>query len=210
MSLKFKVEYLKAIRERYFNSNRPQKSKILNELCEVTGYNRKYAIRILAKGHHEGPKASGRCKAYSDITFYHLKKLWHLMGRICSRKMVAGLETWLKYYNEPGFGPIVKDELLSMSAATVDRYLNGYKSKFARTKRSGTVRGCKKFQNTIPLKNFSVKTQRPGFVEADTVAHCGSSLSGKFAWSLTVTDVYSGWTDNRAFHGKTAVKNISC
>ena len=75
MSLKFKVEYLKAIRERYFNSNRPQKSKILNELCEVTGYNRKYAIRILAKGHHEGPKASGRCKAYSDITFYHLKKL---------------------------------------------------------------------------------------------------------------------------------------
>ena len=45
----------------------------------------------------------------------------------------------------------------------------------------------------------------PGFLEADTVAHCGTSLEGSFAWSLTMTDIYSGWTENRAVWNKGAI-----
>jgi hypothetical protein len=209
MTLKFKTQYLDQVRRRYFNSSKGQKSSILDELCEVTGYHRKHAIRILSKGHHIGPKASGRSKVYSDATIFHLKKLWHLMGRMCSKKMVSAFPVWLKYYKASGFGPIVEKELLSMSAATIDRYLRNYKSQFARRKRTGTVRGSKKFQNIIPLKIFEEKNTIPGFIEADTVAHCGGSLSGQFAWSLTVTDVYSGWTNNRAFLGKTADNTLS-
>ena len=41
-------------------------------------------------------------------------------------------------------------------------------------------------------------------MQADTVAHCGNSLSGQFIWTLTVTDEYSGWTENRASLGKDA------
>jgi len=43
---------------------------------------------------------------------------------------------------------------------------------------------------------------KPGFVEADTVAHCGNSLDGDFVWSLTLTDIFSGWTENRAVWNK--------
>jgi hypothetical protein len=209
MSLKFKTQYLTQVRRRYFNSSKKKKTIILDELCEVTGFHRKYAIKILSIGHHKGPKASGRTKVYSDMTIFHLKKLWHLMGRMCSKKMVSAFPIWLKYYEASGFGPITEKELLSMSAATIDRYLKSYKSQFARRKRTGTVRGSKKFQNIIPLKIFEEKNSIPGFIEADTVAHCGGSLSGQFAWSLTVTDVYSGWTDNRAFLGKTADNTLS-
>lgn len=46
---------------------------------------------------------------------------------------------------------------------------------------------------------------RPGFLEADTVAHCGTSLIGNFVWSLTMTDIYSGWTENRAVWNKGAI-----
>ena len=207
MPLHFKKEYLEAIRRRYFNSSKKEKSKILDELCEITRYNRKYAIRILSQGHKVGPKSSGRTKQYSGNATYHLRKLWHIMGRMCSKKMVAALPVWLSFYEAGGFGPTTKQEILSMSAATIDRYLLDYKRKFARTRRSGTVKGCKRFQNIIPLKIFEPKLQRPGFVEADTVAHCGNSISGKFIWSLTVTDVYSGWTENRAFYGKTQMKH---
>jgi hypothetical protein len=35
-------------------------------------------------------------------------------------------------------------------------------------------------------------------MEADTVAHCGNSMAGDFIWSLTLTDIHSGWTESRA------------
>ena len=38
----------------------------------------------------------------------------------------------------------------------------------------------------------------PGFIEADTVAHCGESMAGEFCWSLTATDVHTQWTETRA------------
>lgn len=52
MTLQFKIEYLEAIRKRYYQAKKREKTKILNELCTVAGYNRKYAIRILAVKHY--------------------------------------------------------------------------------------------------------------------------------------------------------------
>ena len=37
--------------------------------------------------------------------------------------------------------------------------------------------------------------RRPGFVEADLVAHCGSLMAGSFVWTLVLTDIASGWTE---------------
>lgn len=174
MTLQFKTQYLEQIRRRYFNSSKSGKSKILDEICKVTGYHRKYAVKILSTGHLQGPKASGRKRVYSELSINHLKRLWHLMGRMCSKKMVAAFPLWLGFYNASGFGPFVKKEILSMSSATVDRYLKNCKAQFARRKRTGTIRGSKKFQNIIPLKVFEKKNIIPGFFEAGTVAHCGS------------------------------------
>jgi protein-disulfide isomerase-like protein with CxxC motif len=75
MTLKFKTEYLSAIRKRYYQGRKCEKTQILNELCAVTGFNRKYAIRILAIKHHEGKKLSGN-KNYSERSVAHLKRLW--------------------------------------------------------------------------------------------------------------------------------------
>ena len=201
MTLKFKIEYLSAIRKRYYQARKRDKSKILNELCAVAGYNRKYAIRILAIKHHEGKKLSGRTKTYSERSVRHLKRLWVIMGEMCSKKMVQAIKTWLKYYEDPDCDDEVRAELLSMSSASIDRYLKSYKASLGRKKRTGTKPG-KMFRNVIPLKSFDQNIDRPGHIEADTVAHCGDSMSGKFAWSLTFTDVYSGWTENRAIYGK--------
>ena len=95
MTLKFKIEYLSAIRKRYFQSTKAEKTIILNELCSVAGFNRKYAIRILAIKHREGKKHFGRSKMYSERCIKHLKHLWDVMGEMCSTKMVQALKTWL-------------------------------------------------------------------------------------------------------------------
>ena len=67
MSLKLKIEYLALIRDRYYRSRKKEKTKILDELCAVTGYSRKYAIRILAIKHLEAKKKRcGKSKQYCD------------------------------------------------------------------------------------------------------------------------------------------------
>ena len=36
---------------------------------------------------------------------------------------------------------------------------------------------------------------RPGFFEADLVAHCGGYTDGAFRYTLCLTDVATGWTE---------------
>ena len=50
-------------------------------------------------------------------------------------------------------------------------------------------------KNQIPIRTGFWDISVPGFMEADTVAHCGHSLAGDFVWSLTLTDILTGWTE---------------
>lgn len=54
----------------------------------------------------------------------------------------------------------------------------------------------------IPIKTNQWDESRPGFLEADTVAHCGGSLSGMFAYTLDCVDLATGWSEQRAVWGK--------
>lgn len=207
MTLEFKTTYLNAIRSRYFHGSKKRKTEILNELCEVTGYTRKHAIRVLATGHMKGKKLSGRTQAYSSEAKEHLKKLWHTLGRICSKKMVSALPIWLDFYQGAGFTPFVREELLSMSSSTIDRYLKEYKKQFGRLYKKSGTRRSKQFQNIIPIKSFDQESSTPGYLQADTVAHCGGSLSGTFIWTMTITDEHTGWTENRGLFGKQATSS---
>lgn len=201
MTLKFKQEYLNAVRTRYFNSTKKGKSQILDEMCAITGYSRKAAIRVLSLGHNEGKKASGRTNVYSPEAIKHLKNLWHMMGRICSKKMVAALPVWINFYDRAGITNEIKNELKTMSSSTIDRYLKTYKRQFARLKRTGTRRS-KKFMNVVPIKDLDHFAKKPGFIQADTVSHGGNNVSGLFIWTMTVTDEFTGWTECRAMYGK--------
>ncbi len=54
----------------------------------------------------------------------------------------------------------------------------------------------------IPIRTAHWDISLPGFMEADTVAHCGNSLAGDFVWSLTLSDILTGWTECRATWNK--------
>ena len=56
----------------------------------------------------------------------------------------------------------------------------------------------------IPIRTGTWDLTQPGYLEADSVAHCGTSLAGDFIWSLTYTDICSGWTEGRAVWNKGA------
>src|SRR5688500_6908298 len=89
-----------------------------------------------------------------------------------------------------------------MSPATMDRHLTPYRKLRGKT----TTKAW--FKHKIPIELLTAPATEPGFVEADTVAHCGNSTQGTYVNSLTMTDLYSGWTENRALWGKKSVGMI--
>lgn len=203
MPIEFKRAYLEDIRYRYQNSTKKKKGQILTEFCSVCKLTRKHAIRILNGSLNPRVKKSGpKSKYQREDVMTALKELWSLMSQMCSKKMVVGFIDWLPFYecrNE------VKGLLLQMSASTIDRLLRSHKSPL---QRGISATRPSLIKNRIPLKLLDGEVTIPGYLEGDTVAHCGNTLSGDFGNSLTLTDLLSGWTENRAMWTKTAEKVV--
>ncbi len=190
--------YLEAIRERYKNAKRDQKSLVLSEFCSVCGYTRKYAIRILNRQVEPSAVKRGPAKIYNPDVITHLQALWHSMNRMCSKKLVVALPLWLPHYP---CSEELKRLLCRMSSSSIDRALKPIrttKSKGLSSTRPSLIK------NRIPIQLLDNEVIKPGYIEADTVAHCGTSLNGEFINTLTMTDLYSGWTKNRALWRKEA------
>lgn len=201
MPIEFSRAYLSEISSRYKNSTRKEKSKILDEFCTVNNYNRKHAIRILNGVVRPRVRKPGPASKYnrSDV-LKALKELWQLMNEMCSKKMKVAFVDWLPFYE---CSDEVQVLLLQISSSTIDRLLRPYRKPLMKgistTKKSY-------FKNKIPIKLLDEEIRIPGYVEGDTVAHCGVSAGGEFASSLTITDLCSGWTENRAMLTKKAEK----
>jgi len=193
MTAEAKQLYLKKVSLRYKKATKKQKSRYLSEAEEICDYSRKYLIRILGAREVPQTQKRGRKPKYTIDDGFHLVRLWKLMRYMCSKRMVAALPLWLNYYDCP---EEVKKHLLEMSPATMDRLL-----KFSRTSwrkgKSSTKSGAF-IKSMIPLELLTERAPKPGFVEADTVVHCGNTMLGKYANTLTITDLFSGWTENRA------------
>lgn len=197
--------YLKHLKARYFRSNRKGKSRILDEFCSTSGMHRKHAIRLLTRtplGFRN--KRTGRPKNYDPKKLQEpLKAIWLATDQMCAKRLKAAMPLWLPYYERMNpLEPALKHQLLTMSERTIDRILKPIKSHYP--KRLGGTKPGSLLKKHIPVKTNQWNETAPGFVEADTVAHCGTSLMGSFVWSITLTDIFSGWTENAAVWNKGA------
>ena len=197
-----KREYLAAILGRYRRAGRKFKQRILDEFCSNCGYHRKHAIRLLRRrGETRGDRRGAKVQ-YGPEVVEVLKDLWLASDRLCTKLLKAAIPIWLPFYRQKHEVPKdVCDRLAKVSPATMDRLLKPARKRYGARGRCGTRPGTL-FRHQIPVKTDMADVNKPGFVEADTVAHCGNSLDGDFIWSLTLTDIYSGWTENRAVWNK--------
>jgi hypothetical protein len=204
MVLQSRRDYLEAIRTRYRKAGRTEKGIILGEFCAICGYNRKYAIRLLRTKPSSPPKRKpGPVPHYDkELLLTPLKRIWFATDQMCSKKLKAALPLWLPFYEEEyePLVPEVRQKLLAMSPATIDRLLRPIRA-LCKKGRGSTKPGTL-LKNQIPIKTHNWDVTKPGYFEADTVAHCGTSMAGDFVYSLTFTDIFSGWTENRAVWGR--------
>jgi len=200
------LEYLNALASYYFNASKKEKTKLLDHACKVTGLNRKSLIRKLNSKAFDS-KRKGSCGAKPtydhELLAPHIEYLWNEMGRISGKRMKEALPIWMPYYQQNEVTNQVKYQLLKMSAATLERFLQ----KIRRDLRPSEKGLCSTtpasyMQNQIPINTLDHRVTTPGFIQTDTVAHCGTSLMGNFANSITTTDILTTWTENKAVYNK--------
>jgi len=198
MSQCSKRELVETIRPRYLKANRAEKSRIIDELIANTGYHRKHAIRVLrGRSTRASKKRRGRSTIYQGAVIEKLVQIWEICGRICSKRLkpfLAEMIDVLERHQEMQFSAEEKYLLLRMSRSTIDRCLQ--RERFEQKKGISTTKPGTLLKKAIPVRTFTDWDEhRPGFMEIDLLAHCGSSVEGQFFYTLTAVDVSTGWTE---------------
>lgn len=223
LTMREKKALTNEIAVRYRSESKSGKRAILDEFCQATGYHRKYAMQLLNSwgkkkilvvdgelvefvvGAPRTPKKRSRERVYDEEVQRALRQLWELFDYQCGKRLVVLLRTnmaVLKAQPEFAIEEAVAAKLCSISAATVDRLLKPQRRKLQLKGRSHTRHGPL-LKHQIPIRtHFAWDERLPGYFELDTVHHDGGSASGDYCATLTVTDVFSGWTELRALRNR--------
>lgn len=219
LSMQARREIIYEASKGYKKLSKKEKTERLDNLIAITGYNRDYASRLLSQsgrcvyvkdisgksyrliGDVRKKKKCSRKRKYDTEVFKVLKQIWAIMDYPCGKRL-APCMSWLvpklEVCGEIKVEEEVREKLLTISASTIDRLLKGEKKKIALKSRKSTKPGTL-LKNQIEVRTFSDWNKaKVGFMEMDLVSHEGGNPKGDFAFSLTLTDVCSGWTENRA------------
>src|SRR6266511_3691140 len=227
LTMKERKRIAAAMAGRYRRARKKEKTAILNEFVELTGFARSYAAMVLrnhgrvvqvnAKLRVRGDvgkqqRRPGRRPDYDEEVVKVLIKVWRIMDYVCSKRLapvLAEIVERLQRRGELKSAPEVIKKLSRMSAATIDRLLRGERQKYQLKGRAHTRPGTL-LKHQIPLRTFSEwDEQQPGFLEIDLVGHDGGVIDSLHAFTLNATDVASGWTSSTALKNKAQVWSLA-
>jgi hypothetical protein len=121
---------------------------------------------------------------------------WKTLNRICAKRFIPFLPSIVATLEKDGHLELNEEHrglLLSMSAATADRLLQAHRYTPPLAFRPPKQVPCSNSRSLFGLTE-SRDEAKPGFLEVDLVAHCGGRLQGGCLYTITLTDVATGWT----------------
>jgi hypothetical protein len=220
MSSRAEITYRYAMQ--YARASKAGKGRVLDEVVSVTGWSRDNARRRLVTAAKQPPgmgrtvvvqQRKPRGRGYSYDALLVLRQVWAASGGQCGKYLAVSMLLQLTLLEAHGelvrgsegqivdehgvrgrYNDEVRAELLTMSAATIDRYLKPSKAKDAISGYS-TTKASPLLRTSIAIRQAGDEVEDvPGFFEVDTVAHCGPTVKGEFARTLNLTCVHTGWT----------------
>ena len=212
-----RYEITKKYAAAYAAASKKGKSQILDQVVEITGWNRDHARQQLVARLKQAPgravatvavidRRKTKPRKYSYDALVVLQQVWSTAGGSCGQYLAPAMTDWLDAMETegalvPGQGRYslqVRAELLAMSAATIDRYLAPARATDPIRGKTATKPGTM-LRNSITIRKAGDEVEaEPGFFEVDTVAHCGPTLKGEFARSVNFTDIHTGWVFTHA------------
>ena len=205
MTLKARKELVSALKTAYAEADTAEKTKLLDSFIQATGYARKHATRLLNSTENSQRPPRERRREYGDDVHAALVLIWKASNYSCGKRLVPVIRDWITALERHGhlaLDPELKDRLLSISAATVDRVLKESRQTI-KPRGVRLPRQPNAIRDSIPVRTFGdMDGLKPGDVECDLVLHCGGDLSGQYLHTLTVTDIITGWTECLALSSK--------
>lgn len=192
---------------RYARASKLEKGQMLDELCALTGWTRRHAIRALGQAERSPapPVRSPRAKIYGPEVLEPLRFVWATLNGPAGKRLapfMGEIVEALERSGELSLDEKVRDKLLRVSASTIDRMLASERQRLRVRGRNGTKPGSI-LKRQIPIRTFAEwDDARPGFCEIDLVAHDGGHAVGEFCQTLDLTCVATGWTEPRAVRNK--------
>lgn len=198
--------------DRYTSARKQDKGWILDEIVVMTGWSRDHVRRLLsrlARGQKPLPEEADRPRLregkYSDEARVALEQVWDWSGRQSGKYLAAAMPVLLDALErhgslpagEDGYGPGVREELLSVSPASIDRYLQCARICDFATRNVSTRRSHAPSAEFLDFAGGENEAE-PGFFMADTVAHTGSTVGGDYVFTLNATCLHTGWVFTRS------------
>lgn len=209
LSMSARREITKKHAAEYRRASKKAKGVMLDQLVATTGWSRANARQALTvvskrKGPAKAVQRKLRGRTYGYDTLKLLIQVWNLAGRPSGKYLAVTMSIWLPKLEQhheldaKRLNDHTRAQLLAVSGATIDRLPKPTRDGAQLVGLSGTKPGPL-LRNSIQVRKAGDEHEKaPGFVEADLVLHCGPTLAGEFVHSLTVTDVFTGWTENMA------------
>jgi len=205
MDTKAKKQYMETLRERYLKANKKGKGDILDEYCRNTGAERKYAIK---KFRYKVKLKEGRKKRkeyYDNRVKAALVQMWKIFDYPCGQRFEESLKEEtdrMRSLGELSCSDEVALKLKKISSATIDRKLE-HEREVELNKRKYKPSFNFPLKKEVPVKTAAdLDRNNTGVVQIDFVEHCGSSASGEYVNSLSITDIFSGWWEGDAVMGR--------
>ncbi len=194
---------------RYLQADRRERGRLLDEFVALSGYHRKYATGLLRHGPPRGlPRSgrSGRPVVYGPAVTAALEVAAEAAGWICGKRLAPFMAELVGALEQEGalvLDAEVRGCLLAMGSATIDRRLGSLRA-LHKPRGIATTRPGSLLRRQVPVRTYTPwDEQLPGFLEIDTVAHCGTTTEGTYICTLNATDLATGWTECQAVMGKT-------
>jgi hypothetical protein len=202
---------LDAARRRYRGLSVIGKRRLLDELQELTGYHRKSLLRLLNRpepvavaepgGSLLQPDKPHHRRRYGPEVVEALVPLWEASDRLCGKRLQALLPLLVESLESHGhlsLEPPVREALLAMSSATIDRMLAPIRKQSGGNGWRRPPRAYSAVRRRVPVRTFKGwdDHSEPGWLEIDLVAHCGGRMEGRFLWTLMATDIATGWSES--------------
>jgi hypothetical protein len=204
----------------YQTASKKEKKAILDDFTKLTGYHRKSAVRLLCakpikqvmlymkgkavKIKPENKRSSNRKgkRIYNDDVINCLRLIWTFFWYKCGKILAPLMRQQMSFIADwKAFGITAEaaEKLKKISPATIDRYLKKDKDSL-RLKGKSLTKPIDSLKSRIPIRTFytSQERKKPGFWQIDTVHHCGHVTSGQYLYTLTATDIASGWIEMRS------------
>jgi transposase InsO family protein len=193
-------------------ATRSEKGAILDAVCLATGWHRDHArkaIRVAVARGGRPPAPRGPRPAvvvYGEAVIDALRICWATLDGPTGKRLAPALLDLvpaLRRHHELDIDDAIAAALLTMSPATIDRRLAADRAQLTTRRGRSLTKPGSMLKSSIPFRTWAEWADTiPGFCQIDTVGHEGGDPNGEFCHTLTVTDVATGWTENRSIMGK--------